>query len=704
MKINTFNFKKALPVWQDGAEKVMNRTLLFKYSLDGTFKKDCSLSIAASSSFIVSVNGNIIAKGPARCAHGYYMVDTYSLDSLLEASENLIEIKVSGYNVNSFEYLNQPSFICAEIVSDGKVIAYTDEVCVGFIPYVYTDRIEKVQRYSFQRAFTEAYRLGGKELPIAKLSATDKKNFIERDIPYGDYALLYPSDKIEKGCFSYSDKERYYNSREICGISDIFFGYRPEELEFTSHINVGKMDFTPTDLNCALSFPLTLKSENYIDLDMKKNYTGLISIELECLSDGILYLLFDEIKNDGILNPFRLGCSNIVSLCCNKGSYSLVTEEAYVMQYLRLCASSGDFIIKDVHLIEIAFPESKISARFISDDTEMKKIYDAAKESFKANTVDIFMDCPSRERAGWLCDSFFTARCESILTGEFSVEKAFLRNFILPDKFEFIPSGMLPMCYPSDHNDGVFIPNWAMWYGIELCEYYERSGDLDLVLDAKNRIYALLDYFSRFENEYSLLENLESWIFIEWSKSNDLVRDVSFGTNMLYSYLLKRIGALYGDNSLKEKAEKIKNAVNELSMTESGFYCDNAIRRDGKLVLSGERTESVQYYAFFCDIATPDDHEWLWTTLVNDFGYDRQTTGKYPEIYPANAFIGNYLRLELLNRYGYKDALYDNILGYFTYMAEKTGTLWENTGDYASCNHGFASHVIYWMKSLGLIK
>jgi alpha-L-rhamnosidase len=357
-----------------------------------------------------------------------------------------------------------------------------------------------------------------------------------------------------------------------------------------------------------------------------------------------------------------------------------------------------------VHLIEIAFPESKISARFISDDTEMKKIYDAAKESFKANTVDIFMDCPSRERAGWLCDSFFTARCESVLTGEFSVEKAFLRNFILPDKFEFIPSGMLPMCYPSDHNDGVFIPNWAMWYGIELCEYYERSGDLDLVLDAKNRIYALLDYFSRFENEYSLLENLESWIFIEWSKSNDLVRDVSFGTNMLYSYLLKRIGALYGDNSLKEKAEKIKNAVNELSMTESGFYCDNAVRKDGKLVLSGERTESVQYYAFFCDIATPDDHEWLWNTLVNDFGYDRQTTGKYPEIYPANAFIGNYLRLDLLDRYGYKDALYDNILGYFTYMADKTGTLWENTGDYASCNHGFASHVIYWMKSLGLIK
>ena len=27
---------------------------------------------------------------------------------------------------------------------------------------------------------------------------------------------------------------------------------------------------------------------------------------------------------------------------------------------------------------------------------------------------------------------------------------------------------MLPMCYPSDHNDGVFIPNWAMWFVVQL--------------------------------------------------------------------------------------------------------------------------------------------------------------------------------------------------------------------------------------------
>ena len=36
----------------------------------------------------------------------------------------------------------------------------------------------------------------------------------------------------------------------------------------------------------------------------------------------------------------------------------------------------------------------------------------------------------------------------------------------------------------------------------------------------------------------------------------------------------------------------------------------------------------------------------------------------------------------------------DEIKEYFDYMAKLTGTLWENDSTGASCNHGFASHVI----------
>ena len=72
------------------------------------------------------------------------------------------------------------------------------------------------------------------------------------------------------------------------------------------------------------------------------------------------------------------------------------------------------------------------------------------------------MDCQSRERAGWLCDGYFTGKAERVLTGANKVEHDFLENFILENKFDHIPEGMIPMCYPSSHPDGNYIPTWAM--------------------------------------------------------------------------------------------------------------------------------------------------------------------------------------------------------------------------------------------------
>ncbi|MGN1095488.1 MAG: hypothetical protein ACI4QR_03790, partial [Eubacteriales bacterium] len=206
----------------------------------------------------------------------------------------------------------------------------------------------------------------------------------------------------------------------------------------------------------------------------------------------------------------------------------------------------------------------------------------------------------------------------------------------------------------------------------------------------------------------------EKWVFVEWSKANKLTQDINYPTNMLYAKMLLSVAHMYSDDALLEKSERLKKVINEKAMTESGFYCDNAVYNEyGVAVLSGECTETCQYYAFFCDVATPEDNPVLWERLLNDFGPERVSPGNWPElkedakwkdISPSNAFIGNYLRLETLCRYGENEKLIENIRGYFLKMAELTGTLWENDLPTASCNHGFASHVIYWLDKLGLVK
>ncbi|MBO5861221.1 MAG: hypothetical protein J6Q45_06115, partial [Alistipes sp.] len=269
----------------------------------------------------------------------------------------------------------------------------------------------------------------------------------------------------------------------------------------------------------------------------------------------------------------------------------------------------------------------------------------------------------------------------------------FLNNFLLPKEFKHIDKGMLPMCYPSDHPNKNHIPNWAMWFVLELEEYLFRSGDRELVDNAKQRVYELVDYFKPFLNEDGLLEGLTRWVFVEWSAANSFVQDVNYPSNMLYAKMLEVVGRLYNDPALTAQAEQVRQTIVEQSF-DGEFFVDNAVRgKGGKLELTRNRTETCQYYAFYLGTATPESHTALWEKMLNKFGPVRKTKNEYPEIHESNAFIGNYLRMELLSQAGRTKQILDENKSYYLPMAEQTGTLWENMTTSASCNHGFAAHI-----------
>ncbi len=247
-------------------------------------------------------------------------------------------------------------------------------------------------------------------------------------------------------------------------------------------------------------------------------------------------------------------------------------------------------------------------AQFSCSDPRLNRIFDAARQTFRQNAVDIFMDCPSRERAGWLCDSFFTSRVAFDLCGNTTIEKNLFENYLLPASFAHLPEGMLPMCYPADHYDGVFIPNWALWFVVELQEYQARSGDREMVAALRPRLAALYRYFQRFRNEDGLLEKLKSWVFIEWSKANDFVQDVSYPSNMLYAGALAAAGRYVRRAELgrgrpsrfARRSAGSRSTASSSSITPCGRTESSQVTRN--------RSEVCQYFAFFFDVATPQTH------------------------------------------------------------------------------------------------
>ena len=630
------SFVEAKPVWSEGRETEKNLFLSFREVVEVGRVEAASIRLTASCDYRLRVNGKFVAHGPCVAAHDFYRIDMHDLKPYLRRGKNVIAVEVAGYNVPSYYLLDQPSFLQAEVEINGKVVAATGK---AFEAYALGQRLADVPKFSFQRPSTEEYALSADYLAWATKAKWQPSVKAERLVEQEHKALLargvaYPDYRLHKA--KLVDRNLY---------------------KFAT------------------------------------NSSGFLRAKVKVSKPTKLTLRFDEILgDDGRVMERRLRWKPYIIYDLQAGEYELESFEPYTMQYVEVFGDEKAVSVEEISMRDYCNLDCH-RAKFESSNADINFIFEAARETYRQNALDIYMDCPSRERAGWLCDSYFTGRVEFALSGKSRIERNFIENFLLPTQFKDIDKGMLPMCYPADHRNHNYIPNWAMWFVLELEEYLKRTGDAETIQRARTRIYELVEFFKPYLNESGLLEKLPKWVFVEYSYANKLVQDVSYPSNMLYAEMLDVVSRLYNDKALAEQAANIRKEVLKQSF-DGEYFIDNALRNgQGKLELSGEHTEVCQYYAFLFGVATPESHPALWKRLRDEVVPGRVERGLYADLHPINAFIGSYLRLELLSKYGLSKQILDESIATYKAMADRTGTLWESLKPKASCNHGFASHL-----------
>lgn len=664
-----------------------NVTLAFRIRLESP----ATLEIAAADCYQIFLNGALVGFGPVRAAHGYAREEKYELGT------GVLSVLVAGYHCRSFWLIGQQPFVRLRLKTGGKELTEEDFEC-----FRVADRRRRVQRYSYQRAFIEDYAMNtprsefllGKDLyPRELLVPAGKVKLLPAQTRRPEYKKL-PAKLIERGGVDIDESLPVWRDRAHTHVGEEIEGYAVSEWEHSNTDDAGKLCYRPDGTG----------EGRYETYDFGRIKSGFPSLNVRARGNVRLLLVFDELVCPQEGDPMRVmynrnDVSNCICYELGEGEHSLLSFEPYAMRFLRISVF-GDADLSEVGLVLYENPDVS-RFKFSVADREAEDVLRAATESFAQNAVDVLTDCPSRERAGWLADSWFTSEAERLFTGGSRVEKCFLENYALSSK-EGLPEGMIPMCYPAD-NYGMFIPNYAMWYILELEKYYARTGDRKLIDDSKENVLGIMKYFSRFENEYGLLENLEGWIFIEWSAAGepDHVCGVNFPSNMSYFAALRAAAKLYGLSDLMEKAERVRRSVLELAY-DGEFFVDNCVRKEGKLVPTGLYTEVCQYSAFWFGLVGREDLPALFDELMSHFGANRQK-GYREEISPPNAIFGMYMRLDLMRRYGMAEPLYDECRRYFHPMAELTGTLWEcnreaEGGVYnVSCDHGFASYAATWL-------
>ena len=176
--------------------------------------------------------------------------------------------------------------------------------------------------------------------------------------------------------------------------------------------------------------------------------------------------------------------------------------------------------------------------------------------------------------------------------------------------------------------------------------------------------------------------------------------DFYYKNDMSLSEVAEELGiSRQGARELIKKAEAIRKKVIELSFDGEKFLDHSVRNSEGVLENQPHVSAAAQYYAaLFGGIDLYNDkYSKLLRHIKEDFAnLDKRDI----DFVPVNAFVGFYLRMELLMRLGEKTLLEANVKEFFAETVKYTDTLWENRDRFGSFDHGFSSYVVLAINSI----
>ena len=277
---------------------------------------------------------------------------------------NVLAVEVAGYNCNSFYHMDQPSFLQAEVVSNGRVLAATG--ANGAFKAQQLPRVQKVVRYSYQRTFSELYRLvpgfddwkrdaDAAFHPVA-LAEQPSVRLLPRRAPYADFHVNGPFKHVSSADVVFDAARKTREVRFVDGsrASGIGRGFAKEELDVNwwdlvqRYIATNRVAATSADAS-QKSFRLSEGMSMLFDAGL--NDTGFLGLRVKCLKPGRIAVKFDEILVNGEVSPTRYACANVVVWEFKAGGeYDVESFEPYVLKYADVMACEGDFEISAPYL------------------------------------------------------------------------------------------------------------------------------------------------------------------------------------------------------------------------------------------------------------------------------------------------------------------------------------------------------------------
>lgn len=278
-----------------------------------------------------------------------------------------------------------------------------------------------------------------------------------------------------------------------------------------THFPAQKTPLTiPANRLVTLLLDQTFYTNAYLTLKFSKGNGAGISIGYaETLYDNNANELRKSNRNEVEGKKFVGRIDSLLADGSANQSFTTLNYRSYRYIKLTVQTKNEPLIIDDIYGTFTGYP-FKANYTFESANPEIDQILAIGWRTARLNAMETYMDCPYYEQLQYIGDT----RIQAMISYYNSGDERLAKNALTLMDHSRLAEGVTMSRYPT-HSTQI-ISTFSMWYIGMLHDYWRYRPDVDFLKDKLIGQRAILDFFSKYQQEDGSLKNLPYWRFVDW--------------------------------------------------------------------------------------------------------------------------------------------------------------------------------------------
>jgi hypothetical protein len=612
---------------------------LFRRTLElGGVPDSAPVRLTANSRYVLWVNGTEVGRGPARSQPLRQRYDTYDLAPFLEEGRNVIGVLVTYYG-EAMSFWQPPP---AGALADAMLVL---EGQVGDTELV-TDGLWRVER---SPAWTLAPRDGITGVPVELVDARLlPRAWHSADFDDSDWPQASVVAATHIGALAQTRPPSYpFGRLQPRGISHLV----GEEVGPAQVLDISSRACSPWSdshpvarvTQALLSTPATLDTPalpahftvgpgrvQHLAVDFGRIVAGFVELDVDAPAGTVVELHYRE-------KPFRpefagqgLEPATGARYVCAGDGDTFSGLELNGLRYLHLvvhAAEEATATVSRIAVREHLYPR-RGNAYFDCDDDLLNTLYRAGVRTVQLNSLDAYVDCPTREQRAWVGDGVVHQQVDLVTNEDWGLARNYLELGDSPRA-----DGILPMVVAGEFEatNGFTIPDWSLSWVHGVALQYRYDGDLTRAHRHLPTIERILRWYGDYVDDHGTIADVPEWNLVDWS-SIFLAGRSSILTGMWgralaeYADLCDAVGHRQSAEWARRLHRAAAKGYEDFWDEGRGVYVDHIVDGDQRPAAS----QAANAVAIISGLAPAGRHDRIVTAMTD------------PERLVVRSWIGNY--------------------------------------------------------------